>query len=81
MPPLTKPKPPCRLAGLARKVVRFGKLRSAARSPVTAGDYQRLPAATIKYTWMKKAFKTLALAIVIVTACLAVHYAIGTFSY
>ena len=27
-----------------------GKLRSAARSPVTAGDYQRLPAATIKYT-------------------------------
>ena len=30
---------------------------------------------------MKTAIKTLALAIVIVTACLAVHYAIGTFSY
>ena len=43
--------------------------------------YQPLPAAWIKYTHMKTVFKTLAVAIMMVTVCLVIHYAIGTFSY
>ena len=44
--------------------------------------YQHLPAATIKYTYMKHPFtKTLILAAAMICGCLAMHLAIGTFSY
>ena len=62
-------------------MVRIGKARSGSRSPAEHSHYQRLPAAWIKYTHMKTVFKTLAVATVMVTVCLVIHYAIGTFSY
>ena len=46
----TKPNPPSVFAGLARNLVGNGKPRREAGSPVTAGHYQALPAATRKYT-------------------------------
>ena len=58
-----------------------GKPRSAAGSPLGHSLYQPLPAAAVKYTYMKTAFRVIAIAIVIVTACLIVHYCLGTFSY
>ena len=48
---------------------------------MVCGLYQPLPAATIKYTYMKTAFKVIAIATAIIVACLIVHYCIGTFSY
>jgi hypothetical protein len=62
-------------------MVRIGKLRSAGGTPAEHDHYQLLPAAWIKYTHMKTVFKTLAVAIAMVTVCLVIHYAIGTFSY
>ena len=62
-------------------MVRKGKPRLGSRSPRVCGLYQLLPAATIKYTYMKTAFKVILIAIAMVTVCLAVHYAMGTFSY
>ena len=70
----TKPKPPSDYADLARNMVGNGKPRLGSRSPVTAGHYQPLPAATIKYTYMKTAFKVIAIATAIIVACLIVHY-------
>ena len=80
--PPTKPKTPSDLAGLARILVRFGRLRLGSRTPALSTLYQRLPAATIKYTYMKHPFtKTLILAAAMICGCLAMHLAIGTFSY
>ena len=53
----------------------------AAGSPASNSLYQPLPAAASKYTYMKTAFRVIAIAMVIVTACLIVHYCLGTFSY
>ena len=58
-----------------------GKLSLGSRSPAYYDHYQSLPAAAIKYTYMKTAFKVILIAIAMVTVCLAVHYAMGTFSY
>ena len=58
-----------------------GKPRLGSRIPAACDLYQPLPAAAIKYTYMKTAFRVIAIAIVIVTACLIVHYCLGTFSY
>ena len=50
--------------------------------PVTAGHYQPLPAAAIKYTYMKHPFtKTLALAVVMIAGAVLLHYLIGSMSY
>ena len=62
-------------------MVRKGKPRLGSRSPVVCGLYQLLPAASIKYTYMKTALKVIAIATAIIVACLIVHYCIGTFSY
>ena len=62
-------------------MVTNGKPRSEAGAPTTNSLYQLLPAAPIKYTYMKTAFKVIAIATAIVVACLIVHYCIGTFSY
>ena len=44
--------------------------------------YQPLPAAPVKYTYMKHPIrKTMAIAITMVIASLIVHYLIGTMSY
>ena len=48
---------------------------------MVCGLYQLLPAAAIKYTYMKTALKVIAIATAIIVACLIVHYCIGTFSY
>ena len=61
--------------------VRKGKPSLGSRSPVVCDLYQLLPAAAVKYTYMKTAFKVIAIATAIVVACLIVHYCIGTFSY
>ena len=61
--------------------VRNGKPRLGSRRPATAGHYQPLPAAPVKYTYMKTAFKVILIATVIVAVCLVVHYCLGTFSY
>ena len=62
-------------------MVRKGKPRSEAGSPASHSLYQPLPATPIKYTYMKTAFKVIAIATAIIVACLIVHYCIGTFSY
>ena len=63
-------------------MVSDGKARLGSRSPAGSDHYQCLPAATIKYTYMKHPFtKTLLLAIAMVTVCLWAHYMMGTFSY
>ena len=58
-----------------------GKASLGSRSPAYYDHYQLLPAATRKYTYMKTAFRVILIATVIIVASLAVHYAIGTFSY
>ena len=59
-----------------------GKPRLGSNAPAGSILYQPLPAATIKYTYMKHPFtKTLILAAAMICGCLAMHLAIGTFSY
>ena len=59
-----------------------GKPRLGSNTPAMSTLYQALPAATIKYTYMKHPFtKTLLLATVMVIGCLVLHYLMGTFSY
>ena len=63
------------------KSVTNGKLRSEAGSPVVCGLYQLLPAAAIKYTYMKTSMKVMAVAIALSSAALLLHYLIGSMSY
>ena len=65
----------------AKIMVRNGKLRLGSRRPATAGHYQPLPAAIIKYTQMKTSLKVLAVAIALSSAALFLHYLIGSMSY
>ena len=62
-------------------VVRNGKLTLGSISPALYEHYQPLPAGSIKYTYMKTAFKTLAISIALSSACLLLHYLIGSMSY
>ena len=80
-PPQTKPKTPMDYARPAKDPVRNGKPRLGSRIPVVCGLYQLLPAAAIKYTYMKTSMKVMAVAIALSSAALLLHYLIGSMSY
>ena len=63
-------------------MVRKGKPRRACRIPTMRDHYQALPAAPVKYTYMKHPLvKTFLLATVMILGAVVLHYLIGSMSY